>query len=90
MGKFRGFTGDDRDAPPRVLLHEQIHCVLERFRLEQQRRDVLEHDPCNPISISWRTREKTSAWLIQTSMETAKRIKFVRENKKNWHQNPTF
>lgn len=43
---FIVFTCDGRDAHAAVALDEHVHGVLERGGPEQQRRDVVEHDPC--------------------------------------------
>jgi extradiol dioxygenase family protein len=39
-------TCDGRDAHAAVALDEHVHGVLEHVRPQQQRRDVVEHDPC--------------------------------------------
>jgi hypothetical protein len=52
------FTCDGRDAHAAVALDEHVHGVLEHVWPQQQRRDVVEHDPCTRAPVG-RAREQT-------------------------------
>ena len=52
-------TGNERDVHVLVTIYEDINDMFEGNWIQQQRRYVLKHDPCNTNTLACKRKKKT-------------------------------